>query len=94
MSRCKQKFNESWALKEAKTVERCWIQKLSQRKYGLLVLQMRRSRVFLVENPCLAADIFFLSRLAAKVSRQPVKDQDMLAVDEQVNFCLARESVL
>ena len=38
-------------------------------------------------------DISFFSRMAAKVRKQPVTDQDMLAVEEQANFCLARDSV-
>ena len=32
--------------------------------------------------------------MAAKVRQQPVTDHDVLAVEEQVNFCLARDSVL
>ena len=44
--------------------------------------------------PVPTADIVFFSRMAAKVRQQPVTDQDALAVEEQVNFCLARDSVL
>ena len=44
--------------------------------------------------PVPPADIFFFSRMAAKVRQQPVTDQDVLEVEEQqVNFCLARDSV-
>jgi len=32
--------------------------------------------------------------MAAKLRQQPVTDQDVLAVEEQVNFSSARESVL
>ena len=45
--------------------------------------------------PVPPADIFFFfSRMAARVRQQPVTDQDVLAVEEQANFCLARDSVL
>ena len=32
--------------------------------------------------------------MAAKARPQPVTDEDVLAVEEQVNFCSARDSVL
>lgn len=63
--------------------------------------EMRRARaidgerLFLVEEFLSPQQISsFFSRMAAKVRQQPVTDQDVLAVEEQVNFCLARDSVL
>lgn len=63
--------------------------------------EMRRARatdgerLFLVEEFLSPHQISsFFSRMAAKVRQQPVTDQDVLAVEEQVNFCSARESVL
>ena len=52
-------------------------------------------RLFLVDEFLSPQQISsFFSRMAAKVRQQPVMDQDVLAVEEQVNFCLARDSVL
>lgn len=52
-------------------------------------------RLFLVEEFLSLQQISsFFSRMAAKVRQQPVTDQDILAVEEEVNFCSARESVL
>lgn len=63
--------------------------------------EMRRARaidgerLFLVEEFLSPQQISsFFSRMAAKVRQQPVTDHDVLAVEEQVNFCLARDSVL
>ena len=36
--------------------------------------------------PVPSADIFFFSRMAAKVRQQPVTDKDVLAVEQQVNI--------
>ena len=54
-----------------------------------------RERLFLVKEFLSPQQISsFFSRMAAKVRQQPVTDQDVLAVEEQqVNFCLARDSV-
>ena len=52
-------------------------------------------RLFLVEEFLSPQQISsYFSRMAAKLRQQPVTDHDVLAVEEQVNFCLARDSVL
>ena len=75
----------------------------SERKLDpeVVAKEMRRARaidgerLFLVEEFLSPQQISsFFSRMAAKVRQQPVTDQDVLAVEEQqVNFCLARDSV-
>ena len=63
--------------------------------------EMRRARatdgkrLFLVEEFLSPQQISsFFSRMAAKARQQPVTEQDVLAVEEQVNFSSARDSVL
>lgn len=63
--------------------------------------EMRRARATDGERLLLVEEFLspqqissFFSRMAAKVRQQQVTDQDVLAVEEQVNFCSARDSVL
>ena len=82
-------FRPSSAL--ARPPEGSWIQKLSQEMR--LALAIDGERLFLVEEFLSPQQMSsFFSHMAANIRQQPVTDQDVLAVEE-VNFCLARDSL-